>query len=147
MSVDQSVTASFATIPPPPPPTCRARVAANTVLMTLPKRHTASVKARLGRLFVIVTGCTENAGLKLTAKLTEMVMKPKRHTKVFSLGAAHGSAVPGKTTVLSVRLPVGALKALQHGAQEGVKFVLTVRNANGSSKITLSIAMLRGVSG
>ena len=121
-------------------------MASSTVLMTLPKRHTASAKARRGRLFVIVTGCTQKAGLKLTAKLTEVVIKPKRHTKVFSLGAAHGSAVPGKTTVLSVRLPVGALKALQHGAKEGVKFVLTVRNANGSSEINLRIAKLRGVS-
>jgi hypothetical protein len=88
--------------------------------------------------------CDQAASVTVTGALSETLPhkrgKPTRHT--FTLRAS-GTAAPGRTLSLTIRLPSAALNGLQQKASESVTFTLAARGRGGVGKASLKLS-LRG---
>ncbi len=132
---------------PPTPQSCTLKAPNSKVLLTKPKhRHTS--KASVGTLSLTAT-CKQFGTFKLTGVVTELVGHKPKHgkqkTKTFALGPVRGSLAAGVRRTLILKLPKGAVRALDGKAKESVSLTLVATNANGTGRASASIARLKGV--
>jgi Divergent InlB B-repeat domain len=135
LNSDQTITATFATIPPPLA-RCTLKAVSNKVHLKK-KPATLSLKASCDQ----AASGTVTGTLKIVTK-----QKGKKKTKTFHLSTAHVSLTTGGTSpVVTVKLPAAAVNALKLRAKESATFTLTAKNANGTVSATATISSLGGV--
>jgi Divergent InlB B-repeat domain len=133
MNADHAVTAIFAALPKP--------VAKCTISALSKSVHLKKTKhgGKPGTLTFKIT-CNQQANLSLTAVLKEELSKSK--TKTFHLGPVHGTARPGSTTKLTLKLPKAALKGLSKHRKESLAVSLSAKNANGTGHARTTISSI-----
>lgn len=129
LNSDQTVTATFATIPPP---------VARCTLKGVNKVHLKKKPAALA----LKASCDQAASGTVAGTLK---VATKKKTKTFHVGPVHVSLSGGGTTVVTVKLPAAAVKALKAKAKESATFALRATNTNGTATATATISILRGV--
>jgi hypothetical protein len=141
LSSATAVTATFnkKTIPPPPvKPTCTLKLKSTKVLLppSSKKKHRKPVK-NAGTITATAT-CTQAVKATLSGTVTEAASKrkPKHGKKTFKLASVKRSLAVGRASVVTIKLPSGALKALAAKASESVSLKLTASDANGSATRT-----------
>ncbi len=102
-----------------PAPVCTLAVRSDTVVLKAPKHENESAKP--GTL-ALTARCNEDASLRLTGTLVELLGKKPKHgkqkTKSFALGPLRATCKAGKPTTLTIKLPALALHALGAKANE-----------------------------
>jgi hypothetical protein len=129
---DQTVTATFRAVPLP-----RCTVKSNGSRVKLRG-------SKAGLLTLKVT-CNKAVSFSLAGKITiKTKSRHKTKTSHASLKSVHGSAKPGVTRKVTMKLPKVALTKLEQHAAESVAFTLAAKTANNSSRATVTIKHLRG---
>jgi hypothetical protein len=140
--------------PPPagavvPTPSCTIRAKSANVLVPPAKKATHKRRARGPKPGTVsfVIRCNQTVDVTLQGRLTELVRAThgRRHSKIFVLPRAHGSARAGVDVTLTVNLPTNAVTALRAHTHESVKVTLTARDLNGTTVTSATIRSLRPV--
>ncbi len=132
-------------------PKCTLKVPTSKVYFHQPKSqpgHKAK-KVKLDSLIVIAK-CNQAVSEKLTGKLKETVTVKLAHgsktrTRTFTLGPKHARVKANARKTYRIKLPRSALKGLEHGAKESVRFTLVASNGKTSSTTKKSVRRLHGV--
>jgi hypothetical protein len=150
------VAAPLTTTAPPgvvlatPKPSCTIHAKSATVLVAPAGKNAHHSKTKTRRkpgTLSFTARCDQAATLILHGKLTEVV-KPthgRKHRKMFSLPARHGSGQENLAFTFTISLPKAALTALNARAPESVTVTLSATNANGNGITTTSIRSLKPV--
>ncbi|MFL5823017.1 MAG: hypothetical protein ACJ764_06210 [Solirubrobacteraceae bacterium] len=122
----------------PKPPTCTVHQPSGVVLLPAKGKQP---KGDQGKVLLKFT-CNQALSMRVVGKLTSVF---RRRTRTFALDPVAGRAQAGKVGTVRLRLPSGALSALEQGAKQSVALTLTASNANGAWHGRASIARLHGV--
>jgi Divergent InlB B-repeat domain len=134
MTADTIVTAIF-TKNLPPRARCTLKSSGSKVNLTGAKVGVLTLRAM----------CDQSVYFSLAGRVTiKIKMGATTKTSHVALRTVQGHAKAGVLHAVSLKLPKSALTKLRQHASESVAFVLTARNANGTTKASASIKRLRG---
>lgn len=132
----------------PTPLSCTLAAPSRTIVLSESERYRRHhKKVRLGSLAVKLE-CNQAASLKVSATVTERRAVKRRGTwraKTFATHVVSASLMAGVDTVLTVKLPAAALRALKQGSREVGTIKVKISNGNGHAIRTVTLSPLRGV--
>lgn len=137
VNADENVVAEFTLLPKPPPvkPSCSLSVTSLKILLKR-ERHGSGVLDSLG----LKVQCTQPITVKLSGKVTEQLSR--RKVKHFTLRPLTVSLAAGRSRVVSLKLPSGAIKGLKSHRKESIAVTLAGSDTSGSASAHASVGRL-----